>query len=273
MSNRRIRILSKLDFLFGVCIPYQRRSYKTQKEEKTYASPLSLQRFAKERGYFSKEGLLSIVSSDQESIRLVQEALENVLEVDSHWQDFCATEILCKALAYRDIPLKQEIKIPVRNLQNQIVLETFVLDRIFDLWQQMPAFGWMPKNPHISSLLVFRGTDGSLTTKRSLASLLSDLDFLGPGFKVFRKSKLQIQTWLRKAKQKANAARVMGCSLGGALASYVFIEYGDLLSKETSIAFHPPGIFKKAKKKWDQLEERKKNDLLLTLRKEIWFQR
>ncbi|MGL4540462.1 MAG: hypothetical protein ACRCU0_05750 [Candidatus Rhabdochlamydia sp.] len=258
MSNIRTQILSKLDFFFGVCIPYQKRSYKTQKEEKTYISPLSLQRFAKEHGYFSKEGLLSTVSSGKEDIRLVQEALENVMEVDSHWQDFCMTEILCKALAYRDIPLKQEIKIPVRNLQNQIVLEIFVLDRIFDLWQQMPAFGWMPKNPHISSLLIFRGTDGSLTTKRSFASLFSDLDCLGPGFRVFRKSKLQIQTWLRQAKQKTNAARVMGCSLGGALAAHVFIEYGDLLSKESSIAFHPPGVFKKAKKNWDQLEEETK---------------
>lgn len=254
MSNVRIRILSTLDSFFGVCIPYQRRSYKTQKEERTYTGPLSLQRFAKEHGYFSKEGLLSLVSSGKEGIRLVQEALENVIEAESHWQDFCATEILCKALAYRDVSLKQEIKIPVRNLQNQIVLETFVLDRVFDLWQQMPAFGWMPKNPHISSLLIFRGTDGSLTSRRSLASLFSDLDCSGPGFRVFRKSKLQIQTWLRNAKRKTNAARVMGCSLGGALATHAFIEYCDLLSKETSVAFHPPGIFKKTKKSWDHLE-------------------
>lgn len=253
MSNVRTWSLSKLDSLLGICFPYQRRSYKTQEEIRTYTSPLSLQKFAKEHGYFSHAPLLSLVSSDKEDLRFVQEALENTIQVDSSWLDFCVTEILCKALAYRDIALNQEIKVPVRNLQNQITLETFVLDRVFNLWQQMPAFGWTPKNPHISSLLIFRGTDFSPTTRRGLASLFSDLDISGPGFRVFRKAKLQIQEWLIKVHQKTNAARVMGCSLGGALAGHTFIEYCDLLSKEPSIAFHPPGIFRRAKKNWNQL--------------------
>lgn len=255
MSNMRTWGLSKLDSLLGICFPYQRRSYKTQEEIRTYISPLSLQKFAREHGYFSHAPLLSLVSSNKEDLKVVQEALEHTMEVDNNWIDFCVTEILCKALAYRDMDLNHEVKIPVRNLQNQIVLETFVLDRIFNLWQQMPAFGWIPKNPHISSLFIFRGTDCSLTTRRSLASLFSDLDFSGPGFSVFRKAKSQIQEWLAQVHQKKKAARVLGCSLGGALAGYTFIEYYDLLSKETSVAFHPPGVFKQAKKSWSQLEE------------------
>ncbi|PWU14277.1 MAG: hypothetical protein C5B45_04595 [Chlamydiae bacterium] len=255
MSNMRIWSLSKLDSLLGVCFPYQRRSYKTQEEIRTYASPLSLQRFAREHGYFSPAPLLSLVSSSKEDVKIVQEALENAIEVDSNWLDFCVAEILCKALAYRDIALGHEIKIPVRNIQNQIMLETFILDRVFNLWQQMPAFGWLPKNPRISSLLIFRGTDFSPTTKRGLASLFSDLDISGPGFRVFRKAKLQIQEWLIKVHQKTNAARVMGCSLGGALAGHTFIEYYDLLSKERSIAVHPPGIYKQAKRNWNQLDK------------------
>lgn len=255
MSNARTWSLSKLDSLLGICFPYQKRSYKTQEEIKTYISPLSLQKFAREHGYFSHAPLLSLVSSSKEDLKVVQEALESAIEVDNDWLDFCITEILCKALAYRDMVLNHEIKIPIRNLQNQIVLEIFVLDRIFDLWQQMPAFGWVPKNPHISSLLIFRGTDCSLTTKRSLASLFSDLDFSGPGFSVFRKAKVQIQEWLAQVHQKKRAARVLGCSLGGALAGHTFIEYCNLLSKESSVAFHPPGVFKQAKKNWNQLEE------------------
>lgn len=263
MSNVRIWSLSKLDSLLGACFPYQRRSYKTQKEVKVYTSPLSIQRFAKEHGYFSYAPLLSSVSSDKRDVSLVQEALENAREVEGNWLDFCVSEILCKALAYRDIALQQEIKIPIRNRQNQIILETFILNRIFDLWHQMPAFGWVAKNSHISSLLIFRGTDCSLTTKRSLASLLSDLDFSGPGFRVFRKSKLQILTWLKEVNQKKKPARVMGCSLGGALATHVFMEYYDLLSKEPSIAFHPPGIYKKAKKNWNQMEAQKRLSIYL----------
>ncbi|KAG6559951.1 hypothetical protein RHABOEDO_000199 [Candidatus Rhabdochlamydia oedothoracis] len=255
MSNVRTWSLSKLDSLLGTCFPYQRCSYETQEEIKTYRSPLSLQKFAKEHGYFSHAPLLSFVSSSQGDLKVVQGALENTVEVDNNWLDFCVTELLCKALAYRDIALSHEIKIPVRNLQNQIFLETFVLDRIFNLWQQMPAFGWIPKNSHISSLLIFRGTDCSLTTKRSLASLFSDLDFSGPGFSVFRKAKLQIQEWLAQVHQKKKTARVLGCSLGGALAGHTFIEYYDLLSKESSVAFHPPGVFKQEKKNWNQLEK------------------
>ena len=255
MSNVRTWSLSKLDSLLEVCFPYQRRFYETQEEMRTYASPLSLQKFAREHGYFSHAPLLSFVSSSKEDLKVVQEALENTMEVDNNWLDFCVTEILCKALAYRDVALNYEIRIPIRNLQNQITLETFVLDRIFNLWQQMPAFGWIPKNLHISSLLIFRGTDLSPTTRRGLASLFSDLDFSGPGFRVFRKAQLQIQEWLDQVRQKTNTARVMGCSLGGALAGYTFIEYYDLLSKEPSIAFHPPGIFKQAKKSWNFLEK------------------
>lgn len=262
MSNMRIWALSNLDSFLGLCFPYQRRSYKGQGEVRSYTSLLSLQTFAKEHGYFSHAPLLSLVSNNQEDLRFVQQALENAIEVEDNWQDFCVTEILCKALAYRDIAWNYEIKIPVRNLQNQIILETFILDRIFDLWQQMPAFGWIPKNPYVSSFLIFRGTDCNLTTKRGLASLFSDLDFSGPGFRVFRKSKLQIQTWLRQVKQKRKAARVIGCSLGGALAAHTFIEYCDLLSKEASIAFHPPGVFKQAKKSWDKLEEGMKQQFI-----------
>jgi hypothetical protein len=222
---------------------------------RTYVSPLSLQKFANEHGYFSQAPLLSLVSSSKEDLIFVQEALENAIEAEGSWLDFCVTEVLCKALAYRDIVLNHEIRVPVRNLQNQILLETFVLDRVFNLWQQMPAFGWIPKNPHISSLLIFRGTDFSPTTRRGLASLFSDLDVSGPGFRVFRKAKLQIQEWLTQVHQRTKAARVMGCSLGGALAGHTFIEYYDLLSKEPSIAFHPPGIFTQAKKSWNQLEK------------------
>ncbi|MDR2539345.1 MAG: hypothetical protein LBC45_01820 [Chlamydiales bacterium] len=253
MNNVRVWSLSKLDSLLRICFPYQRRSYKTQEQIKTYVSPLALQTFAKEHGYFSNEPLLSFVSSSKEDLKVVQEVLKSSVQIDKNWIDFCVTEILCKALAYRDVALNYEIKIPVRNLQNQIVLETFILDRIFDLWQQMPAFGWIPKNPQISSLLIFRGTDCSLTTKRSLASLFSDLDFSGPGFRVFRKARSQIQEWLAEVHRKENAARVMGCSLGGALAGHTFIEYYDLLSKESSVAFHPPGMFKQVKKNWNQL--------------------
>lgn len=262
MSNLRGWSLSKLDSLLNVCFPYQKRSYKVQEEIKTYRSPLSLQLFAKEHGYFSPNPLLSVVSNDKKDAILVQQALESAMEVQSNWIDFCVAELLTKALAYRDIALQQEIHLPVCNVQNQISLETFVLDRIFDLWYQMPAFGWIPRNPHIPSLLIFRGTDCSLVTKRSLASLISDLDFSGPGFRVFKKSKAQIQAWLEGVKQESRAARVMGCSLGGALAMHVFIEHYHLLSQESSVVFHPPGVCQNVKKSWDLLEEKTQKQLV-----------
>lgn len=255
MNRVREWSLSKLDSLLNVCLPYQRRLYETQEKIKTYKSPLNLQLFAKKHGYFSHAPLLSTVSGDIKDVILVQQILESSMEVQNDWLDFCISELLTKALAYRDIAVQQEIRIPVRDLQNQVCLETFTLDRIFNLWHQMPAFGWVPQNSHIPSLLIFRGTDCSLITKRSLASLISDLDFSGPGFKVFKRSRAQIQAWLKDVKQKSRAARVMGCSLGGALATYVFTEYNDLLSQEVSIVFHPPGVCQQVKKAWDLLEE------------------
>src|SRR5207249_1381181 len=133
-----------------------------------------------------------------------------------------SAELLSKVLAYRDLQLGQTIQIPVE-IKGKIVLETFTVDHLFDIWQGMPAFGLIPKKKNLSSLLLFRGTDFSLISKRGIASVMSDLDPSGPGLKAFFHARKEIGGWLQAVQAQGKPARVMGFSLGGALAAYTFI--------------------------------------------------
>ncbi len=153
-------------------------------------------------------------------------------------------EILTKVLAYRDLKEKMEIPIPSENG----LLITYTVDTLFDLWHGMPAFGLIPKNnPEAPPLLIYRGTEFSF---RGWGSILSDLDFKGPGFSAFRKAQPKIHAWLEKTGKKT---QVLGFSLGGALAAYTLLFEKDLLS--SAIAFNMPGLSLKNYELWRTLKD------------------
>jgi hypothetical protein len=115
----------------------------------------------------------------------------------------------------------------------------------------MPAFGFLPLKKGGSPILLFRGTDFSLLSKKSWASILSDLDTEGVGLSVFRGAQTKIRDWLIRAKKTSGVkSRAMGFSLGGILSLYTAFFEGDLLMPKGSIVFNSPGVSHEIFQKW-----------------------
>lgn len=238
-STLRTDALIKADKALSLLLPYQTLTYPL-------ASPLQrnifinsvpeFQLLAKNYGYFSEHPLASKVTLDLKDVQITIDILKLIYEKidDPFLRSFAIDEILCKVLAYRNLSDKQQISIgPV----------LYEIDIVIDLWQGMPAFGLIPKQKGSAPpLLIFRGTD--LSFLRGLPSIYSDLDPKGPGFTVFLNAKPKIHKWL----EKVGKAKVLGVSLGGALAAYTAIFEKDHILE--AITFNMAGISQENFNKW-----------------------
>jgi hypothetical protein len=255
-----------------------RLGYPFQRKKQIFFKPYKeVVDFEKKYNWFSStHALVGKVTDNQEDIQLVCDLLEDIAIKESSfpYRYLSILEIITKVLAYRDLKLGQEIKIPVDEGGEKLKLVVYKVDKVFDIWNGMPAFGLIPKaNKNFASILIYRGTDISLRSKSSWFSLLSDLDLAGPGHTAFNHSHIDIHNWLEKVKKQEHPARIMGFSLGGILAYYTLLFEHDLIAKQEhncSIAFSPPGITKNLVKKWNNIKVEKplikvfitKNDLI-----------
>ncbi len=239
-GKMRMHALLKLDKLF---------KWTTKEHLKKYIlidpldavelqSPTPALRVFEERyGYLSPyHPLVGRVSHDFCDISYITCLMKTFTE-DTPSSQFALAEMFTKALAYRDLHIGLKIAIPIAGQ-----LEMYRVDHVFDLWHKMPAFGLVPDRPHIPAILLFRGTDFSLWKERGWASLLSDLDFGGPGVSVFMQARPEIHRWLQAVADQDKKAIVMGFSLGGVLAAYTLIYEHPLLSDQPSYSFNAPGI-------------------------------
>ena len=260
----RVKTLENMDLLLSWGISKQRAPYplaQPLEQEIFNTSSPEIQSFAKRHSYFSLTSpLIGKVSSNQADLKKICTLLQilSSANLKGPYFELASAELLSKVLAYRDLKVGQIIQIPVE-VRGKIVLETFTVDHVFDIWQGMPAFGLIPKKKQISSLLLFRGTDFSLISKRGIASVMSDLDPSGPGLKAFFHARKEIGTWLQGVQAQGKPARVMGFSLGGALAAYTFIYENGYLSNEPSISLCAPGIAPAVIKVWDRLPPGRKH--------------
>jgi len=259
----RVKALLSLDKLLALAFDPQTRSYLLLPNQQgiDYQNPIEeYLTFSKKFGFFSiQRPLIGCVSRDQEDINFTNQVLLLInKKISSPRERLIATaEILTKVVAYRDLKKGQEIFIPTMNAKGEPVIVIYAVDTLFDLWHGMPAFGLVPKdNTMQSPILLFRGTDLSLGTKRGWASVISDLNTEGPGLATFLNAQSVIHEWLHKVASIGPKARVMGFSLGGVLAAYTVIFERDLINKhpqECSFAFNPPGVAKKVLKIWEAL--------------------
>ncbi|HSX03183.1 MAG TPA: hypothetical protein VLG76_00455 [Rhabdochlamydiaceae bacterium] len=205
--------------------------------------------FDRNYGYFSVEDPLVGKATKQKDDIKIAECLLEVIDgqiQDPEQKQFSLDEVLSKVLAYRALEKGMEVSIP----------EPYIVDELIDLWHGMPAYGLIPKNnKQIPSILLFRGTDLSFSTERGWASIMSDLDILGPGLSTFMKARPKIHEWLLKVKANGQSARVVGVSLGGVLASYTFLFEKEQLSSAPSVAFNPPGVSEDIFKMWEKQSE------------------
>ncbi len=265
-TRARALALVKVDKMLARAFPLSVRSFalaETPSVERGVDSP-SLQRFLSEYHYFAEQrALVASVTLSREDLLPIQELLLTLpAEVkEPSLLELLVAELLTKVVAYRDLAtgdlLQLPLFAPVIDSTRASALVTFVVEKRFDLWQGMPAFALKPVDPpfRVAPILLFRGTDASLTRKWGWASIISDLDPRGPGYAVFLRSQGLLHDWLAAQKSMGTPARVMGFSLGGALGLYALkLEANLLLSDplEPSYLFNLPGISQGLMREWEE---------------------
>ncbi len=211
-------------------------------------------------GFFSiYHPIVGVVTESAKDLQVVQCLLSLAEEKirDPFQRSFATDEILAKVLAYRNLQEGDQIR---------FAGTTYLVEQVMDLWRGMPAFGLVPLEGSAPPILLFRGTDLTLTKERGWASVLSDLDVAGPGFRTFQKARPQIQTWLEEKKEAGTPARLVGFSLGGAFVLHCLIEMPELVSQTSlSSIFNAPGLSPTVAKRWKEQKEKPPHILYLTL--------
>lgn len=266
----RIKTFQFWDSLLAFLFNYSTRCYARKtplKIEKLKNPCASLKYFSDNFGRFStSKSLIGVVSHDSEDLEITQHLLHTIYDYikSAKVAELATAEVLAKVVSYRDLKEGVKIEIPIKVSESQIELVSFTVDSIFDLWHKHVAFGLIPTNTKITSpILLFRGTDFSITTEGGRASIISDLDPESPGKKLFLHSRSEIRQWLQQISHVGKKARVIGHSLGGALAIYTAIYENTFISEdplEPSFAFNPPGISEELSRDWgDVCKEEKPN--------------
>ncbi|MEI8300570.1 MAG: hypothetical protein WCG10_03040 [Chlamydiota bacterium] len=251
------------DKLLSYLFKYSTRCYlrKSPIHIEKFKNPcLALKYFSDHFGRFStSKTLIGKVTYDMEDITITKYLFKLIIDQIKSPKlcDLIASEFLTKVLAYRDLQENMCLSIPTISPDNIPEMVEYTLDTIFDLWHNHVAFGLYPKShPTAAPILLFRGTDFSLNSEGGRASILSDLDPDGPGRRLFLNAHSNLRQWLKQMHQLGKPARVLGHSLGGALAIYTWVHEYTLLSQmphARSYAFNPPGINQDLFELWDQI--------------------
>ncbi len=254
----REKALVQLDEWINMVTPLPIRTFPLLSKDsiKEYAEPdFDLQAFSKKHGFFSCQSpLIGIVTDQLSDVEPIEKALACLLSSKNLFFIELATgEILSKALAYRNLQKGIKIKIPCI-IEGKPLLVEYQVNEVLDLWHEMPAFGLLPFHKKANPILLFRGSDFSLLSKKSWASLLSDLDISGTGFSAFHLARSDIHAWLEKAFLfSGNPAKVMGFSLGGILSLYTTIFEKSLIAAQGSMSFNPPGVSQPIAERWKEV--------------------
>jgi hypothetical protein len=263
-NSARSWVLHCFDGLLNWSLPESDRTFSLE-------NPLSppyrdqvpaIHQFVKLHGYFSPYfPLVGKVTLNPEDMNVVCYLFQTIaLEVDDLFlKEITTAEVLAKVLAYRNLKIGDQISFPSLDGEGKMV--EYQVDDVLNLWLGMPAFGLIPQGEG-EPILLFRGTDFSLYTKRSWASLMSDVDMAGPGFYAFQHAQSEIHHWLEKTAQQHGKARILGYSLGGVLAAYAYIFENELISDRDSFAFNLPGVSDQVIEKWNELPEERKHSLI-----------
>ncbi|MCI5053162.1 MAG: hypothetical protein MRY21_08530 [Simkaniaceae bacterium] len=245
-------------------LSHRSRTYEVKKTEDLrhlQNSCTAFEHFDYHYGFLSKEeALVGRFTKSQDDIAKVADLLHDIYEnvEDPKLCELTVAEVLTKVLAYRNLLAGTEIDIPTR-VGSKIEMRTFKVDKVFDLWHQMKAFGLRPVDRDEAPLLLFRGTDFTLTSDESRASVACNFDPSGPGRTIYLGAREAIRAWLKRATQNQSKARAYGYSLGGAFAAYALIDDHQFFSKkvnQTSYLFNHPGVDEKLQHKWENLSDK-----------------
>ena len=270
MGKRRItpRTYKYWERLLSWIFRYRSRCYSLARPiqvEEITNSCADLKEFAFVYQHYSiQRGLICNVTKEPEDLALTKRLFCQVCKEITNPKicELVTAEIIAKVLAYRTLELDEEIPIPTLTKNGSVTLVTYVVSRVFDLWNRVTAYGLQPKKEkEAAPMLLFRGTDLNLLSESGRSSILSDFDPDGPGRSLYEHAAETIHYWLETVCAGKQRARVYGHSLGGAFATYAIIhEHAHISTKphEPSYAFNFPGVSKELIEAWEAIPETKR---------------
>ncbi|MDN3505297.1 MAG: DUF2974 domain-containing protein [Rhabdochlamydiaceae bacterium] len=214
--------------------------------------------FCNNYNYLSKKTpIIGWVTKSKEDIVKTEKLLKSVSDAIESKQglQWSIAEILAKVLAYRELHKGMEIDIPMFYGKEKCSC-LYTVDRRFNLWKQMTAFGLVPLEKGYPPILLFRGTDFSLLSNSSRISVISNFDPAGPGYSIYQHARPSIARWLDKVCGKSEQAISLGFSLGGSMAAFAMMKDPAYFSQTTpSYIFNHPGLCGQSYEKWQALTQ------------------
>jgi hypothetical protein len=249
-----------LSWLFS----YPSRCYELKKKREIFQNPCKkFHQFGQTyRHRLASKGIICQVTPHKKDI----EKTCNILRLihkhipSTELSQFASAEVITKVLSYRNLKRGHTIQIPTIKRNGTLQMISYEVDKVFNLWSKVHAFGLTSSNP-APPLLLYRGTNFTFRSKDGRASIISDFDPKGPGRALFDYAKEKIHRWLGIVTEKKGPARVMGHSLGGTFVAYTLIHEHPYLSRrshETSYAFNLPGISEDLVEKWEAIPAKRR---------------
>jgi pimeloyl-ACP methyl ester carboxylesterase len=130
------------------------------------------------------------------------------------------------------------------------------------------ALGCVPENPRSPKppVLVFPGTSSSVERGLFGATILADLDPLGPGYSLARDSESIIRDWLESVRRPGQRPAIcVGHSLGGALAVQAAVRCPDLVAR--AVTFNAPMTARAVAQRWRETPADARADIFHYFRK------
>ncbi|MCF7806178.1 MAG: DUF2974 domain-containing protein [Simkaniaceae bacterium] len=265
MSDSNIKLILQMvnhasivawESLASSVLPVKSRRYRISKESKLFNfsnSSSFFKDFCEEHHYLAKNNpIIGWVTDSQQDIEKTQELFSEIYKRfrSKNALHYATAETLAKVLAYRNLKVKTTIDFPSL-IAPKKQFSHYRVDRIFNLWKEMRAFGLICEDRSSPPILLFRGTDFSLLTNSSRISIVSNFDPAGPGFTIYKYARRSIKNWLTKTTEQYGKAISVGYSLGGALASYALLKDPDYFSQEhPSYLFNHPGLSSPCFEEW-----------------------
>jgi hypothetical protein len=257
-ESLRSGFLKRIDEAFSLLFTQEARSFPVSNtaEKKSFKnSDSQILSFEKEYGFFSDvDPIVGRVRGERKDLLTTITLLKTIYEkINDPFQcELMTAEVVSKVLAYRDLREGHLVQMAAMGKRGKVELVSFIVDKVFDLWHGMPAFGLVPQEKGSAApLLLFRGTDLSITSERGWASIMSDLEMQDPGFSAFYHGKEEVHAWLEKVAKNGKKARVMGVSLGGIFVFYTLLYEKELINNElSSFSFNAPGISRELLQDW-----------------------
>lgn len=237
--------------------------------QKVGFTPQAFREFFKSKELSSTSWDVTKLRFDRENILDVQNVLRAIYEHvdDLVMMQAMVAQIVAKVLVNKNSAFVEEgleIQIPTVNFAGEKELVTYIVDKKFNLWNGIPAYGLIDKNGSAAPLLVFRATNTVLEEKDTLPTMVSNLHPKGPAWKLFSNSEQKVVAWLEKHTLDnedfgTNKARMLGYSQGGILGAYFLTYHPHLFSKlpeSASIILDAPGVSYEVAADWEKIEEK-----------------